>query len=141
MDGNNTIFQELILKQRKDCNIDRKLTFMDLKRVSKNLTVSIFDVSQCSIWNGYITNKKNSKTCYINFYFRQQKVALHRLLYENYVDNLETNQYVKFTCLCKGRCCNVNHMKTITKEKKNDKKKNKLEDIDKEKKDIIVDFD
>lgn len=139
MDGDKTIFQELILKQRHDCDIDKKLTLMDIKRVSKNISTSIFDVSQCSIWNGYITNKKNSKTCYINFYFRQQKVALHRLLYENYVNNLETNQYVKFTCSCKGKCCNVNHMKTITKEKKNDK--NKIKDKEKEKKDIIVDFD
>ena len=140
MDGNNTIFQELILKQRQDCDIDKKLTLMDIKRVSKNISTSIFDVSQCSIWNGYITNKKNSKICYINFYFRQQKVALHRLLYENYVEDLETNQYIKFTCSCKGKCCNINHMKTITKEKKTNDK-NKLEDTTKEKKDIIVDFD
>lgn len=138
MDGNNTIFQELILKQRQDCDIDKKLTLMDIKRVSKNISTSIFDVSQCSIWNGYITNKKNSKTCYINFYFRQQKVALHRLLYENYVDNLDTDQYIKFTCPHKGKCCNINHMKTITKDKN---KKIKLEDTTKEKKDIIVDFD
>jgi len=103
MDGNNTIFQELILKQRQNCQIDNKLTLMDIKRVSKNLSVSIFDVSQCSIWNGYITNKKNSKSCYINFYFRQQKVALHRLLYENFVDDLDTNQYIKFTCPHKGK--------------------------------------
>mgnify|MGYP001162663174 CR=1 FL=1 len=140
MDGNNTIFQELILKQRKDCNIDRKLTFMDLKRVSKNLTVSIFDVSQCSIWNGYITNKKNSNSCYINFYFRQQKVALHRLLYENFVNNLDSNQYIKFICSCKGRCCNINHMTTVTKED-NDESKKILNREKKLKKDIIVDFD
>ena len=112
MDGNNElIYQELIKKQRKDCKEIKKFTLHDIKRISKNIKYSIFDASGCSIWDGYITNKdKINKSSYINFYFRHRKVALHRLLYENYVSELEENQYIKYNCPCKGICCNLNHM-------------------------------
>lgn len=129
MDGNNElIFQELIKKQRKDCKESKKLTLQDIKRISKNIKSSIFDTSGCTLWNGYITNKnKTAKSSYINFYFRHRKVALHRLLYENYISELEDNQYIKFNCPCKGICCNLNHMYTIdVKSKPVDKPKPKI---------------
>ena len=134
MDGNNpTLFQELIKKQRNDCKETKKLNLSDMKRISKNLQYSIFDCSSCSLWNGYVTNKsQKSKTSYINFYFRHKKVALHRLLYENYVSSIPDNQYLKYTCENKGVCCNINHMytlepnnKTTEIPKENTKKKNK----------------
>ena len=112
MDGNNDlIFQELIKKQIITCKEARKLTLHDIKRISKNLNTSIFNKETCSLWGGYITNKNNNnKSKYINFYFRQRKVALHRLLYENYVSDIRDNQYIKYTCDHKGFCCNINHM-------------------------------
>ncbi len=112
MDGNNDlVFQELIKKQIITCKEVRKLTLHDIKRISKNLNTSIFNKDTCSLWGGYITNKNNNnKSKYINFYFRQRKVALHRLLYENYVSEIRNNQYIKYTCDNKGFCCNINHM-------------------------------
>ena len=161
MDGNNVskLFEELIKKQRKNCKESKKLTLQDIRRITKNLRTSIFDVSCCSLWEGYITNKnKESKTSYINFYFRHRKVALHRLLYENYVSDIEENQYIKYNCSNKGVCCNINHMYTIEKEepKNNSKKVKKIskkkkqickKDISenkptkKERKKLVVDFD
>ena len=157
MDGNNVskLFEELIKKQRKSCKENKKLTLQDIRRIAKNLKSSIFDSSCCSMWDGYITNKnKESKSSYINFYFRHRKVALHRLLYENYVSDIEENQYIKYNCSNKGICCNINHMYTLVPEeskkdskkasKEKNKKKSKKKDtqkIKKEKTKLIVDFD
>jgi hypothetical protein len=144
MDGNNpTLFQELIKKQRNDCKETKKLNLSDMKRISKNLQVSIFDCSACSLWNGYVTNKsQKSKTSYINFYFRHKKVALHRLLYENYVSSIPDNQYIKYSCDNKGVCCNINHMYTLEPTNKTNEipKENTLKKIKKEK-NLIVNFD
>jgi len=144
MDGNNpTLFQELIKKQRNDCKETKKLNLSDMKRISKNLQYSIFDCSSCSLWNGYVTNKsQKSKTSYINFYFRHKKVALHRLLYENYVSSIPDNQYLKYTCENKGVCCNINHMYTLEPNNKTTEipKENTKKKIKKEK-NLIVNFD
>ena len=47
---------------------------------------------------------------YVNFYFRKKKVALHRLLYINFIGHLDDDEYLKFNCENKGKCCNVHHM-------------------------------
>ena len=109
--NNNDIIYELMHKQIKNVLHDYKLTFDDMKRISKHIDKSIFS-DECVIWNGYITN--NKKGCYINFFFNGKKIALHRILYCNYIDNLNSNEYIKFTCINKGKCCNINHFKKIT---------------------------
>jgi hypothetical protein len=83
-----------------------------MKRISKFLTNSLFHETACSLWNGYITNEKNhTKGTYINFYFNKKKIALHRLLYLNYIGEISNKEYIRFTCDNKGKCCNINHMK------------------------------
>ena len=142
MDGNKSnLFQELITKQRSECKDSRKLTLSDIKRISKNINQSIFDCSCCSLWNGYVTNKtQKTKTSYINFYFRHKKVALHRLLYENYVSDIPDNQYIKYSCDNKGVCCNLNHMYTldVIKPVEEPEKKTPLKKKDSN---LIVNFD
>ena len=54
-------------------------------------------------------NKANKGT-YINFYFRQKKVALHRLLYINYIGDLSNEEYLKLKVITRV-CCNANHLK------------------------------
>ena len=111
----NDFLKELLLKQLKNINASKKLNYNDIKRISKFLTTSIFDQKECSIWNGYITNEKNqSKGTYINFYFNQKKIALHRLLYLNFIGDILNTEYIKFICTNKGKCCNINHMKKYT---------------------------
>jgi hypothetical protein len=108
----NDFLKELLLKQLPNVNPTKKLTYSDMKRISKFLVTSIFDENNCSIWNGYITNeKKQTKGIYINFYFNQKKIALHRLLYLNFIGNILNTEYIKFTCTNKGKCCNIHHMK------------------------------
>ena len=110
-DDNNFLLMELLKRQNKNISSDKKLKYNDIKRISKFLSSSIFSEDKCSIWTGYITNEKNqSKGTYVNFYFNKKKIALHRLLYINYIGDVSNNEYIKFSCKNKGRCCNINHM-------------------------------
>lgn len=111
INNQNLIFQELIKNQRKNLTIEKKLKLSDLKRISSYLSHSIF-TNECCIWNGYITEFKNN-SYYINFYFNGKKHALHRLLYYNFVGEIEDNEYLKYNCQNKGRCCCLTHFSKI----------------------------
>lgn len=145
--------KELVDNQLKDIVPNRRLTYKDLARITTYIESSIFDEDKCCMWNGYITNAKNAKKgTYINFFFRNKKVALHRLLYENLVGPLGDNYYLKFSCENeenKGKCCNVNHMIKY-KYNSNGDESTELPDTKKEKKvekktpkeeDFVVSFD
>ena len=108
----NDFLKELLLNQLKNINPNKKLNYGDMKRISKFLTNSLFHDTACSLWNGYVTNEKNqTKGTYINFYFNKKKIALHRLLYINYIGEISNKEYIRFSCDNKGKCCNINHMK------------------------------
>ena len=49
------------------------------------------------------------KSPYVNFYFKDKKVALHRILYHNFIGLINDGEYLKFTCENRGKCCNINH--------------------------------
>ena len=88
----------------------KKFTFSDLKRISSNLSNDIFD-DNCSLWNGYVTNLNSAKNnCYISFFYKNKKMALHRLLYINFIGELKDDEYLKFNCENKGKCCSLNHL-------------------------------
>jgi hypothetical protein len=117
MSGN--YFKELMTKQIKNITVSKKLSYNDLKRIAKYITSSIFDENKCCLWTGYITNSNNkNKGTYINFYFRQKKVALHRLLYINFIGELSNDEYLKFSCINKGKCCNIHHMQKFQYDKR-----------------------
>ena len=104
----NMILQELLSKQLKNIPHSNKLQFSDIKRICKYIDYSIFNKDDCCLWNGYVTNINNTyKGTYINFFFKHKKVALHRLLYINFVDTLTKDDYLKFTCANKGKCCKI----------------------------------
>ena len=142
MNNQNNFFQELIQNQRKIISPDKKFNLNDLKRISTYLTKSIFS-NECCIWNGYITQFKND-TFYINFYFNGKKVALHRLLYNNFIDDLEDSEYLKYTCENKGKCCNLNHFKKVMPENTDNNVNVIIQHVDisqnKIKKNITVEF-
>lgn len=104
--------KELKTKQLQNVHPSKKLRSSDIHRIVQHTDTSIFDEDKCCLWTGYITNLKNKrKGTYINFYFRdKKKVALHRLLYSNFKDNIENSDYIKYSCPNKGKCCNINHM-------------------------------
>ena len=129
------ILSKIIKNQKHDIPLDKKLAFKDLARISNNLPDDIF-TDNCCIWSGYITNlNTEKKNCYISFFFKKKKVSLNRLLYCNFIGPLNDNEYIKYTCNNKGKCCSINHMKkvhednnenyvikNINKEKKNSNK-------------------
>jgi len=150
MSEHDKILKELIQNQKKNI-IDKKLCFNDLRRISKYLSKSIF-TDECSLWTGYVTTiKKDTKSSYINFYYNGKKYALHRLLYLNYIGELNDSEYIKFNCCNKGKCCNINHFSKILKSDNEDnknitnknieKEKEKEKQKEKEKHSIVVDFD
>ena len=126
---NLDLLNDMLKKQLKTVPSDKKLKYNDLKRLCKYINNNIFDENKCCIWNGYVTNMNNeNKGVYINFYFKGKKAALHRLLYINFVQNLTDDEYLKFTCDNKGKCCNITHLnkfKYAKKEIKDNKIKQK----------------
>jgi hypothetical protein len=112
----NKILTELCLKQRK--KIDKKyfLELNDLIRLLKNIDNSIFNKTECVLWKGYLTKSNNNKSCYVNFYLKNRKLALHRILYLNFVNDLDIKHYLKFSCDNPGKCCNVNHILKVCDE-------------------------
>jgi hypothetical protein len=139
----NNILLLLIKNQRSNIPFDKKMSYSDLKRISKYLNMSIFNNDECVLWSGYITTIKHDDTkSYINFYYNGKKFALHRLLYINYINDLNDSEYIKFSCCNKGKCCNINHFYKVKNDNENDIIKNNIEIINIKKKDnIIVDFD
>jgi hypothetical protein len=134
------ILDELITKQLKNIPIERKLHNKDLRRIVKYINSSIFDEEKCCMWNGYVTNETNSKRgTYVNFFFRNKKVALHRLLFENFIEPIGDDYYLKFSCddnLSEGKCCNINHMikyKYNSSQKNENDNENENENINKNK--------
>jgi len=115
MNNNNKFLIEMIKKQRKYIEIDNKLYLKDMQRICENIDTSIFNKDECCIWKGSKTEKMNNKGYYINFYFNKKKMSLHRILYLNYIDDLNKNEYLKFNCPNKGICCNINHFNKINK--------------------------
>ena len=125
----NHILIELLNKQKNDIENNKKLNLNDITRICKKLNKSIF-TNECSLWNGYITILKNNDK-YINFYFKKKKYALLRLLYQNFIEDLNKNEYITNTCDNKGICCCINHI--IKKNKINKINKKSLKNIKKKK--------
>jgi len=113
----NKILVELINNQNDDIDNDKKLDVKSLQRISRNVESSLFG-NDCVFWQGYITYIQSTDVHYINFFFNGKKHALHRLLYLNFIGDLKKNEYLKYKCDNKGKCCNINHILKINSKKK-----------------------
>ncbi len=107
---NDILLKMYELQKNRRNLIDKsiRLEHNDIKRIVNNINSDPFDEKECCLWNGYITKSSNSN--YINFFFKGRKLALHRVLFLNYKDNLDEKSYLKYTCNNKGICCNINHI-------------------------------
>jgi hypothetical protein len=100
-------FIKFIEKQRKDIKAFKlydKMYYDDMKRIHMIMgSVDIFG-DECVVYDGKF--KKNN---YIVLSFNGKKVSLLKLLYLNYVDDLDNDaKYVSF-CNNKGLCMCLNH--------------------------------
>ena len=130
----NKILVELINNQLDDIENKKRLDVKSLQRISRNIEGSLFG-DECIIWQGYITYIESTNVHYVNFFFNGKKHALHRLLYLNFIGEVKSNEYLKYSCPNKGKCCNINHIYKINSKKTLDLKKNtseKSESIDTE---------
>jgi len=121
----NKILVDLINKQRDDINDNKKLDVKSLQRISRNIENCIFS-DKCVLWQGYITYISATNVHYINFFFNGKKHALHRLLYLNYIGDVNNNEYLKYSCPNKGKCCNINHIYKINSKKTLDLEKSNI---------------
>jgi hypothetical protein len=112
----NKILVELVNNQNQHVNNEKKLDVKSLQRISRNIEGSLFE-DKCVIWQGYITYISSTNVNYINFFFNGKKHALHRLLYLNFIGDVKDNEYLKYTCENKGKCCNINHIIKINSKK------------------------
>jgi hypothetical protein len=105
----NEIISQFISNQLPNIPDEYKLKPKDFAKISKNIDIDIFQKNTCTLWHGVLCNKdKPKKGVYINYYFNRKKTTLHRLLYINFVGSLDDKEYLKFKCLNKGHCCNIN---------------------------------
>lgn len=126
----NKILVELINNQLDDIENKKRLDVKSLQRISRNIEGSLFG-DECIIWQGYITYIESTNVHYVNFFFNGKKHALHRLLYLNFIGDVKSNEYLKYSCPNKGKCCNINHIYKINSKKTLDLKKNTSENSEK----------
>ncbi len=112
----NKILIELVNNQKQNIENEKKLDVKSLQRISRNVEGSLFE-DKCILWQGYITYISSTDVHYINFFFNGKKHALHRLLYLNFIGDVKKNEYLKYTCNNKGKCCNINHIIKINSKK------------------------
>ena len=89
-------------------NVEQKgnydmLSFTDLKRIDLYINGNIFG-NECCLWNGEFNSRNYSVTS-----FQGNKVSILRLLYHNYVDDLDEKDRLKYLCENKKKCCCLNH--------------------------------
>ena len=112
----NKILIDLINNQKDDVDQNKKLDVKSLQRISRNIEDSIFS-NKCVLWQGYVTYISSTDTHYVNFFFNGKKHALHRLLFLNFKGDVGKNEYLKYKCENKGKCCNINHILKINSKK------------------------
>lgn len=111
-----------IVKELKDKRLldtkKNKITENDINRIADNVSGSIFEDDTCTLWG-----KQEDHKNYLNVKFDKkmgrQKYPkldykpLHRLLYNNYVEEIKTKTYVKFLCKNTMQCVNIHHFKLV----------------------------
>jgi hypothetical protein len=113
MSTKKKLLTELCLKQRKHNNDKYQLEINDLTRFLKYVDSSIFNTDECVLWSGFLTKCNNNKSKYVNYYLHGPKLALHRILYINFIDDLDEKQYLKYSCKNPGICCNIHHFHKV----------------------------
>lgn len=116
MSSKKKMLAELCVKQRKHDNEKYQLEINDLTRFLKHIDTSIFNTDDCVLWSGSLTKCNNGKSHYVNYYLNKRKLALHRILYINFVDDLDNKQYLKYICDNPGICCNIKHFIKVNDE-------------------------
>jgi len=96
--------------QRQRSNIKEignygKMDFHDIKRLDMYIKGNIFVSDNCCLYTGEIKKK------YSTISYKGKKVSVLRLLYHNYINDVESEDIVEYLCEKVGICCNLRHFK------------------------------
>lgn len=80
-----------------------KMTFDDIKRIERHLRGDIFS-DVCCFYMGEI--KKN----YATISYKNYKVSVQKLLYINYINDLNESDKLILKCENNGICCSLKHI-------------------------------
>ena len=81
-----------------------ELTFTDILRLDRYIYGDIFG-DTCIIWNG------ETQGNYLALSYNRKKVSLLRLLYHNYIGNVEGVKIKQ--CKLTKKCCTINHIGSL----------------------------
>ena len=134
---NKNLILENLIKNQRHAEIKNKLNLTDINRIVNNISSTIFS-DECCLWEGPIITTNNKD--YISFFINNKKISLHRILYNNYIDELNNNEYLKYSCSNKGKCCCLKHFYKVNKKIKIQNEKEEISLKKKEIKSNIVSF-
>ena len=104
--------RHLLFYQRKnliDVGNYGKLDFNDIKRLDLYINGNIFDDKSCSLYTGEIKKK------YSTISYKGKKVSVLRILYHNFVDDINKDDILEYICEYPGLCCTLSHFKIKNK--------------------------
>jgi hypothetical protein len=82
-----------------------KLDFQDIKRLDMYIKGNIFSSKECCLYTGEIKKK------YSTISYKGKKVSVLRLLYHNYIKDVQADDTLEYLCDKTGVCCNLRHFK------------------------------
>ena len=86
-----------------------KLEYADIKRLDRYISGDIFGHS-CCLYHG------ERKANYTTMSYRSKKISVLRLLYHNYVEDINHSDKIIYLCENKGLCCNLKHFRVKVKQ-------------------------
>ena len=105
-------YLNLFQKQRKNIpdlrfgnTIYGKLSFQDIVRLDSFIDTDIFDLEKCAKYHSHHTNGILTA-----FSYETKKISLHKILYHNYIADIEPNTLYYTTCKNDFACANVHHI-------------------------------
>ena len=111
--SDNRILIEMCVRQRANVQEKYKLSAKEMRRLIQSLEYgkSIFGspTDPCVLWTGYMV-EKDGKYQYVNFYIRNKRYSLHRVLYDNFIGSADESKQLKHICSNPAICCNLGHI-------------------------------
>ena len=92
-------------KNIKDIGLYGELSFDDMKRLDLAIDGDPTSSNDCCLYNGPIINKQ-----YCSLSYKGTKCSIIRLIYHNFVKDVEQHHRIFHTCKNKGICCNYKHL-------------------------------
>jgi hypothetical protein len=89
-----------------------KMTYEDIKRIDRFVHENIFTSTKCCLYQGEV------KKTYCTMSYNSKKISVLRLIYHNYVGDIDKSDTIEYLCENSGICCNLAHFKLKNKPKK-----------------------